>query len=158
MLLKLSWFYPLCHPPPSTSHTLRQSSQHCSCPWVMSISFLATPFPLLYFTSPWLFCNYLFVFLNPLTSSLIPSHPLPSGNYQNILCIHDSFSVLVCSVYFLDSIVDRYVFLPLIVHNFDLLFLKGDFLTFYIILVWWWWTPLAFSCPGSSLSALPSKW
>ena len=49
----------------------------CSCPWVMWISSLAAPFPILYFTSPWLFCNYLFVFLNLLLSSLIPPYPLP---------------------------------------------------------------------------------
>ena len=34
------------------------------------------PFPTLYFTSPWLFCNYLFILLNPLTSSPIPHTPL----------------------------------------------------------------------------------
>ena len=48
-----------------------------SCPWVMCISSLATPCPVLYFTSPWLFCNYLFILLNPLTSSPIPPHPPP---------------------------------------------------------------------------------
>ena len=56
--------------PPS----LRQSLHHCSRPRVMSISALATPFPALYFTSPWLFCNHLFVLLNPLTSSPTPHH------------------------------------------------------------------------------------
>ena len=48
-------------------------------PLFMSMShvykFVATPFPILYFTSPWLFCNYLFVLLNLLTSSSIPPHP-----------------------------------------------------------------------------------
>ena len=75
MLLKLSQFFPLSLTPPSTSHSLRQSLQYCSCPWVMSITSLATPFPTLYFTSPWIFCNYLFVLLNPLTSSSIPTPP-----------------------------------------------------------------------------------
>ena len=36
------------------------------------ISSLTAPFPILYVTSPWLFCNYLFVLLYPLTSSPIP--------------------------------------------------------------------------------------
>ena len=77
MLLQLSWFFLLCPPPPSTPYSLRQSSLLCSGPWVMGISSSATPFPILYFTSPWLFCNYLFVLLNPLTSSLIPLHHPP---------------------------------------------------------------------------------
>ena len=44
--------FPLCPPPPSTSYSLRQSPHHCSCPWVMHLSSLATPFAVLYFTSP----------------------------------------------------------------------------------------------------------
>ena len=104
--------FPLCPPPPSTCHALRQSPHHCSCLWVMGISSLATPFPILYFTSPWLLCNYLFVLLNPLTSS--PFIPLPPGNQQNALCIHDSVSVLVCLVYFLESVIDRYVFIAIL--------------------------------------------
>ena len=43
-------------------------------PLAMHISSLATPFPILYFTSPWLSCDYLFVLLTPLTSSPIPPH------------------------------------------------------------------------------------
>ena len=77
MLLQLPQFLPLCPPPPSTPHSLRQSPPHCSCPWVMGISSLATPFCILYFTSPWLFCNYLFVILNSLTSSPILPNPPP---------------------------------------------------------------------------------
>ena len=74
MLLRLSQFPPpLCPLPPSTPHSLRQSPHHCSSPWVMHISSLATPFPILYFTFPWLFCNYPFL-LNPLTSLPIPAY------------------------------------------------------------------------------------
>ena len=36
-----------------------------------------TPFLILYFTYPWLFCNYLFVLFNPLTSSPSPPQPSP---------------------------------------------------------------------------------
>ena len=68
-------FSPLL-PPPSTPHSLRQFLHLCSCPWVMRVSSLATPFPILYFTSPWLFCNYLFVLPNPLTSHSF-SHTSP---------------------------------------------------------------------------------
>ena len=76
MLLQLSQFFPLHPPPPSNPHSLRQFPHHCSCPWVMCISSLATPFPILYFISPWLYCNQLFVFLNPLTSlPILPNIP-----------------------------------------------------------------------------------
>ena len=64
--------FTLCPPPPSNPHSLRQSAHHGSCPRTGS---LATPFPILYFTYPQLFCNYLFVLLNPLTSSHIHPHP-----------------------------------------------------------------------------------
>ena len=101
MLLQLSQFSSLCPPPPSTPHSLRQSSHNYSCPWVICVSSLATPFPTVCFTSPWLFCNYLFVLLHPFTISPIPlSAPLPSDNHQNALCIHDSVSVFVCLVVF----------------------------------------------------------
>ena len=71
---------PISHlfpPLPSTSYSLRQSPHHCSCPWVMCISSLDSPFPVLSFTFPWLFCNYLFARLNPLTSLPIPPHTPP---------------------------------------------------------------------------------
>ena len=109
ILLQLSRFVPLFLSPPSTPHSLRQYPHHCSCTWVMHVSSLATPFPALYFTAYWLFCNYLFVLLNPLTFSPIPPNPLPSDNHQNVLHIHDSVSLLfVCLVCCLDPIVDRY--------------------------------------------------
>ena len=82
MLLQLSQFFPLNPPPPSTSPSLRLSPHHCSCPWVMCIRSLASPFPILYFTSPWLFWNYLFVLLNPLTSS--PILPYPPSHLFNL--------------------------------------------------------------------------
>ena len=97
MLLQLSWFFP--HLPPSSQcpYSLRQSPHHCSCPWVTCVSSLASLFPILSFTSPWLFCNYLFVLLNPLTSS--PILPLllpiwqPSGNELLFSCCFKSLSL-----------------------------------------------------------------
>ena len=74
--ITFSQFFSLC-PLYQAPHSLRQSPHHCSCPWVMRISSLATLFSVLYFTSPWLFCIYLFVLLNPLTFSLIPLHSTP---------------------------------------------------------------------------------
>ena len=88
MLWQLPWISPLCAPPPSAPYSLRQPSHYCSCPRIMSISSLATPFPLLYFTSPWLFCNYLLLVFNPLTSSCFLPLPYsiwqPSGNFFSL--------------------------------------------------------------------------
>ena len=43
-----------------------------------------------------------------------PHASLPSGNYQNVLRIHDSVSVLlVCLICFLDSIVDSCVLIAI---------------------------------------------
>ena len=51
----------------------------------------------------------LFVLLNLLTSSPISLHPLPSGNHQNTLHIHESVSVvlvsLVCCVFYIIIII-----------------------------------------------------
>ena len=107
-LIMLYWlcYYSFPNPNPflsSTQHPplLQTIPHHFSCPWVMCISSLAAPFPVLYFTFPWLFCKHLFVLLNPLTSSPIPPHPISIDNHQNALCIHDSVSVLlVCLVCF----------------------------------------------------------
>ena len=56
----------------------------------MHICPLATLFPTLYFTSPWLFCNYQLVLLNPITI-----FTTSSSNHQNVLCIYDSVSILL---------------------------------------------------------------
>ena len=111
-LLQLFWFF-LCAPPSlSIPHSLGNCSRHhCWCPWVIHTNSLATPFPMLYLTSPWLFYNYLFVVFNPLTSHPSPHTPLLSSNHPNVLHIHDSISVLLlCLVCFLDSIIDRCAF------------------------------------------------
>ena len=104
-------FSPL--PPPSSNpHSLRQSPHHCSWPWVTHINSLATPFPTLYFTFPWLFCNYLFVLLNPLTSSPILSHtPMWQPSKYSL---YPWFCLCSCLLCFLDSIVDRHVFLVIL--------------------------------------------
>ena len=103
---------PNISPSIQTPDSLRQSPHHCSCPWVMWISSLATPFPIRHCVSPWLFCNYLFVLLNHLISSPIPPQPTPSGNHQKARHIHNSVSVLFLCFGFKDSVVERYIFLP----------------------------------------------
>ena len=107
--------FPPLTPPPSTPHSLRQSPHHCSCPWVM-----CTVLWLLHF----LYCTvhphgysvttYLY-FFTPSPLHLFTHTHLPSGNHQNALYLHDSASVLlVCLVCFLDSIVDRYAFVAIL--------------------------------------------
>ena len=65
--------FPLLPPPPSTRQPLGNPRTivhiYGSC-----IGSLATPFPIQSFAFLWLFCNYLFVLLNPLTSSPIPQY------------------------------------------------------------------------------------
>ena len=115
MVLQLSQFFPLWSPSPSTPHSLRQAPHHCSCPRAIRISSLATPFPTLYFTSPWLFCNYLFVLLNTLTSSSFSYTPSYLATIKMLSHVHDSVSVLLDSLAcFLDSIVDNYVFFAIL--------------------------------------------
>ena len=65
---------------PASSYSFRQSPHHCPCPCVIYMCSLATLFSMLYFTCPWLFCNYLFVLLNPLTSSVHTFPLTPSGD------------------------------------------------------------------------------
>ena len=65
MLLHLSQFFlpfiapPFCTPLPSSippTHLVQ-------CPWVIHISFLASPYPILFLIHPSLFCTYLLCFL-----------------------------------------------------------------------------------------------
>ena len=91
------------------------SSNFSSCPWIMPISSLATPSPMLLSKSPCLFCTYHFVLLNPCTFPSFFPFPLPTGNPPNDLHIYESVSVLlVCLVCFLDLIVDSYEFIAIL--------------------------------------------
>ena len=92
---------------------------HCSRSWVMHVSSLATPFPILCFTSPWLFCNYLFVLLNPLTSS-----PIPLPIWQPSKCsLYPWFCLCSCllSLFLRFNCWQICIFCYFIVHIFDLL-------------------------------------
>ena len=74
MLLQLSHYFlpfiPLCPALPLPLLFPYLSS----CPWVIHISYLASPFPTLFFTSPCLFCTYHLCFLFPVPFP--PSSPL----------------------------------------------------------------------------------
>ena len=130
-------FYRLCYyscldfsplPPSTQQPPLPQAiPHHCSCPWVMQVSSLASPFPTLYFISPWLFLTLCLYFLIPSPLHPFPHTPLPSGNHQNAFCIHDSVSVLLCLVCFLDSVVDKYVFIAILLFIILIFFLNKSF-------------------------------
>ena len=69
-------------------------------------------------------------------------HPLPSENHQNALRIHNSVSALLVGlVCFLDSIVDRYVFIAILLFIFWIFFLllllNEDHSPFHVTLVSW---------------------
>ena len=112
-------------PAPATEpcHSLRTSPRHCSCPWVMHISSLATPFPILYFISPCLFCNYPFVLVNPLTSLPIPPYappiwqPSKSSPYP-WFCLCSS---CLLSLFYRFNCWWICIYFHFIVHSFDLL-------------------------------------
>ena len=62
-----------------------------SCPWVIHISFLASLFPILFLTSPCLFCTYHLCFLFPV--------PFPSFSPLHV-CANN----LLCDLYFCESV------------------------------------------------------
>ena len=93
-------FPPLYSPPPCTSPPTHLPSLS-SCPWVIHISSLASPFPRLFLTSPCLFCTCHLCFLFLLTFSPFSPHPLPTDNPPRNLHFCDSVPVLVvCLVCF----------------------------------------------------------
>ena len=118
MLLQWSQLSPLCPLPPSTPHSLRQSPPHCSCPWVMCIILRLLHF--LYYTlhpHGYFVTTHLYLLIP--SPDLFPQTPLPSGNPQNALCIHNSVFVLVGLVCFFDSIFDRYVFVAILLWLYE---------------------------------------
>ena len=93
-----------------------------SCPWVLHISSLASPFPILFLTSPCLFCTYHLCFLIPVPFPPSSPQPFPANNPPCDLHFCDSVPVpVVCLVCFcfLGSIIDSYEFVV-----FDHLFLR----------------------------------
>ena len=96
--------FPLCSPPPSTPHSLKQSPHHCSCPWVMnnffgySISYMVLyiPMAILEIHICTSFLKYILLIM-PLQLSHFPSfiplcsaHPLPL-TFPPLVHIHGSY-------------------------------------------------------------------
>ena len=88
MLLQLS------HSAPSTWYPPFPPAipPHNSCPWVIEISYLVSPFPILYFTFPYFLPTNLY-FLIPAPLSPFSLFPLPSHNPPRDLHICNSVSI-----------------------------------------------------------------
>ena len=99
LLLQFSQFSPFISPLPCTSQPLRHPHLS-SCPWVVHISSWTSLFPVLFPTSPCLFCTYHLCCLFPVPFPPILPLPLPT---EKPLCgVHFSGSVpvlVVCLVF-----------------------------------------------------------
>ena len=119
MLLWLPHFFlpfiPLCPATPLPPAFTPLSS----CPWVVHIGSLASPFPILFLTSPCLFCTYHVCFLFPVPFTPFSLFSLPPLS-DNLICdlhLWDSVPVVVvCLVCFcfLGSVVDSCEFLAIL--------------------------------------------
>ena len=110
MLLQLSCFFVPCIPlyPALPSSSRLPSS---SCPWVIHISSLAFPFPILFLTSPCLFCVYHLCFLFPVPFPPLSPNPLPADNPPCDLHFCDSVPVLVVCLVFVFVVFFSFRFL-----------------------------------------------
>ena len=100
------YFCPLYSPLPCTP--LPPSfPQLSSCPWVVRVSSLASPFPILFLSYPYLFCTYHLCFLFPVAFLPFCPFPLPTDNPLNDLHLYDSVPVrVICLVHFCFCFLD----------------------------------------------------
>ena len=131
MLSELSQFFPLCPLPPAPLFPSAMSLLS-SCPWVVHISSLASPFPIQFLTSPCLFCTYHLGFLCPVSLSPFLLPPPPTDNPPCDLHFCEPVPVLVvCLVhfccfffFFLGSVVNSCEFVVILVLIFLIFFLN----------------------------------
>ena len=98
-LLSSTWYSP----------SLQQSCPLSSCPGVLHISSLISPFPVLSLTFLCLFCTYQICFVFPVPFPPFSPFPLPADNPPSDLPVYDSVPVLVVFLVhfcFLDSVID----------------------------------------------------
>ena len=131
MLLQLSQFS-LLSPSAKYVPSLQQSPLS-SCPWVLHISSLSSPFSILYLTSSCLFCTYQLCFLILVPFPLFSPFPVPADNPPNDLCICNSVPiVVVCLISicfcFLDSAVDVCEFVVILMFIVLIFFFFNKFL------------------------------
>ena len=107
---------PCTHLPPAFPHL-------SSCPFVINVSFLASPFPVLFLISRCLFCTYHLCFLFPGPFSPFSPICLPTDNPPRDLHFCDSVPILVASLVhfcfvFLGSVVDSCEFVVILLFVF----------------------------------------
>ena len=117
-------FIPLC---PTTPLPPAFPTPLSSCPWVVHISSLASPFPILFSTFPYfvptIYASYS-LYLSPHSpSSSSPLITLHVISISVILFLFQLFAFLVF-IFVLGSVVDGCEFCHFTVHIFDLLFLR----------------------------------
>ena len=91
------FFSPIFPPLPGTliSSNITPLPALSSCPWVIHVSSLASTFPILFLTSPCLFCAYHLCFFFPVPFPPFSLSPLPTDNLPCDLHFSDSVPVLV---------------------------------------------------------------
>ena len=95
IILQLSNFF-LPFTPLHSVPLFHQHYPHLSlCPWVVHTSSLDSPFPIVFLTSPCLFCTYHLCFLLPVPFPPFSSLPLPADDLPCDLHFCDSVPVLV---------------------------------------------------------------
>ena len=118
MLLYLSHFFPLLYsPPPCTTLPPAFTVPLSSCPWVIHICSLASPFPILFLPSPCLFSTYqlCFLFSAPFPP-LSPSHSPVDNPPCDLHFCHSTPVLVICLVCFcfLGSVVDSCEFIVIL--------------------------------------------
>ena len=139
MLLQLSYFSPLYSHPPGTSPATSIPHPLRSYPWVVQNS-LASPSPILFFTSPCLFSTYHLCFLFPVPFPPFFLLPLPADNPPCDLHFCDSVPLLVVclvcfySCFFILFLLSVYFFLLLQIVDWSPGFLPVTVGSLYIFL------------------------
>ena len=111
MLLQLSQFLFLC--PLCLVSTFPQAISHLSsCPWVVHISSLASPFPILFLYPPIFYIPI--VILSPRILPLFFPFLLPADNLQMISVFMILFLFWLFALFVLDSVVDSCEFVVIL--------------------------------------------
>ena len=95
-------FFPPFYSPPPCIPNPPASPPFSSCPWVIHISSLASPFPILFLMSSCLICAYhlCFLFPVPFPPALVLPLPLPPDNPPCDLHFCDSVPILIVCLVF----------------------------------------------------------
>ena len=129
MLLQISRFPPFIPLCPAHPLPLALPPTFSSYPWIIHISSLASTFPVLFLTSPQLFCTYHFCYLFSVPFPPFSSPPSPADNPPCHLHFYDSVPdlvvCLVCFCCFLGSVFDNCEFVAFLLFIVFIFFFLG---------------------------------